>query len=796
MQIFSTDGISPHEREHAALVRALAPECTLFLKTSGEFPVHPCRVRLYGNGARRTLKGGKGSGDVNTRTCTSVEEGLERAGFTVTTKPWLDAFEALRTAEIERRKALVAKEGEKYGAALNWAVLNNSRLAFEYDLPLEGEGDLSLYVLARDASEGVDRSAEGDYFLTESEKRDILALAKGGKFMLILNTCGPVDLTPVIGAVKDVLLLGFLGAETGAVFADLLTGKRFPSGKLTATWAKNLTDYPSVTFGDIPDTDYTEGIFVGYRYFSAFQVEPLFPFGFGLGYTRFCVEPFAFRTEKSAVLLDVLVRNTGRFSGKETVQIYGVREGSAPMSLIGFKKSKALAAGEEQRLTVRADLYDMAEYAEDLGGMALRAGRYLIYVGTSSRDLCCACAIDVASPVLMERAERLFPAPDFKELRASQSNQDVPILGRCVFAPTPLRRRRFRKGSAARAARMDDAELISLCIGRTPDSELSSDSSNTGAAGFSVIGNASKCVAGGAGETAHGKTYSALQLADGPAGLRLSPVYRRDSGMAVAAVDPLVSTKTGGLWHYERAETEGMYYQFCTAIPAGTALAQSFSPAVCKKMGALVAREMDLFGVDIWLAPALNIQRHPLCGRNFEYFSEDPFLSGVLAAAVVNGVQSVEGKVATVKHFCCNNQEDGRLYTSSNVGDRALREVYLKPFEVCLRRSRPRALMTSYNLVNGTHTANSDILVKKVLRGEWGYEGLVMTDWETTGTFGSGKKYACSSPRLCLAATVDLIMPGERRDVEDILEALKTGELKRQQLIACAGRILRLAKKS
>ena len=204
---------------------------------------------------------------------------------------------------------------------------------------------------------------------------------------------------------------------------------------------------------------------------------------------------------------------------------------------------------------------------------------------------------------------------------------------------------------------------------------------------------------------------------------------------------------------------------------------------------------MESFGVNVWLAPALNIHRNPLCGRNFEYYSEDPLLSGRTAAAVTRGVQKHKNCAVTVKHFCCNNQETNRFGSNSVVSARALREIYLKGFEICVKESAPAVLMSSYNLLNGTHTANRRDLLTDVLRGEWGFDGFVMTDWGTTdGKFNLGA-YGPSSPALCIKAGNDLIMPGSDEDVGGILSGLEKGEISRKELEICAGRVLTAAKR-
>lgn len=296
-------------------------------------------------------------------------------------------------------------------------------------------------------------------------------------------------------------------------------------------------------------------------------------------------------------------------------------------------------------------------------------------------------------------------------------------------------------------------------------------------------------------------------MADGPAGLRISTSYIElktgavglDMGSFEQYIDlmeepikQLIREKQAQA--LEEAKKGHVYYHYASAIPIGTALAQAWNPEVVRICGDIVGEEMELFDINVWLAPAMNIHRSPLCGRNFEYYSEDPLISGITAAAMTKGVQSHKKCAVTVKHFCCNNQETNRFGSNSIVSERALREIYLKGFEICIKEAAPKCVMTSYNLVNGVHTANRKDLLTDVLRREWGFEGCVMTDWGTTGMGFDTGKYGSSVPALCIKAGNDLIMPGGKADVDGIISEL--GEtLTREELEKCAGRVIALAKR-
>ena len=306
----------------------------------------------------------------------------------------------------------------------------------------------------------------------------------------------------------------------------------------------------------------------------------------------------------------------------------------------------------------------------------------------------------------------------------------------------------------------------------------------------SIIGSAAIHVPGAAAETTsllEDRGVPATVLADGPAGIRISQRYEEMPDHSIATLTPYEGLENRFFGKEFRHEEATDHYQFCTAIPVGMNLAQSFDPELVAEIGTVIGREMEEFGVTWWLAPGMNIKRNPLCGRNFEYYSEDPLVSGKIAAALTKGVQSIPGAAVTIKHFACNNQEDNRRGVSSIVSERALREIYLKGFEIAVREAQPWAIMTSYNKVNGEHTANSHDLCTVAAREEWGFRGVIMTDWTTTNKDGG------SSAAKCIAAGNDLVMPGLESDISEIVDAVReNGDqfLAEEALNACCHRIL------
>ncbi|MBR5182701.1 MAG: glycoside hydrolase family 3 protein, partial [Clostridiales bacterium] len=323
----------------------------------------------------------------------------------------------------------------------------------------------------------------------------------------------------------------------------------------------------------------------------------------------------------------------------------------------------------------------------------------------------------------------------------------------------------------------------------------------------SVIGDASQSVAGAAGESSDKADLAGLKplvMADGPAGLRISPLYYEDKkgihsygpSMPVTILEfmPKIMQKLmGGTPKLKKGTV--LKEQYTTAIPIGTAIAQSFNEEFAQICGDIVGGEMEIFKIDLWLAPALNIHRHVLCGRNFEYFSEDPLISGNMASAITKGVQKHPGKGTTIKHYAVNNQETNRYTTNSNVSERALREIYLKGFEICVRDSQPLALMTSYNLLNGVHTNEHRGLCYEVLRKEYGFKGLIMTDWEVSAMPTGKNKYRMPDSDKVALAGGNLYMPGSGGDLKKILKALKDKSLDRAVLEESASRLYEMVRK-
>ena len=320
--------------------------------------------------------------------------------------------------------------------------------------------------------------------------------------------------------------------------------------------------------------------------------------------------------------------------------------------------------------------------------------------------------------------------------------------------------------------KMSEDQLVQMATG-----DPGKDQSNAlGSAGISVPGSAAETPLVAAKEPWN---VASIALADGPAGLRLKKEYQVDDGQIVPT--DFLAALEGGFFAEEQVKRGASYYQYCTAIPVGTLLAQTWNLEMVQELGEMIGHEMELFGVTLWLAPGMNIHRNPLCGRNFEYYSEDPLLAGMMAASMTLGVQKVPGCGTTIKHYACNNQEDNRMGSDSVLSERTLREIYLKGFEIAVKDAQPMSIMTSYNLINGVHAANCYDTCTKAARDEWGFAGAIMTDWTTTNVQIQGECTAAG----CMRAGNDMVMPGTEEDHENIRKELKEGTLDIRELKRC-----------
>ena len=843
-------GITKEETLNMERSRAIAASGMVLLKNEGALPFEGVRtVAAFGAGVRRTIKGGTGSGDVNSRVVINVEQGLKEAGFEITSGSWLDRHDrACEEALAQYKRKL--KEAVGAGGFGGIMFLFNNPY-FDPDPPeilpedLKEKADACLYVITRNSGEGKDRTTrKGDYELSDAERQNIEALsAVYGDIAVVLNVGGVIDTSYLRSCknVKAILNMSQAGNISGRALADVLTGRVGPSGRLAMTWAEKYSDYPcSDTFsymnGDLDDEYYREGIYVGYRWFDTFGIEPAYPFGYGLGYTTFRIGNASASLDGTDVVVSAEVENTGGRPGREVVQVYcSAPEGSFPakpcQQLAAFAKTGEIAPGKSESVTVRFPVSSLASYCEKCASWVLSPGRYYVRVGEHSRSTHICAALELDERTVVSKLKNLvqpdapidlispdgakpwtYPGEEDEKAAAPVlplRSKDIPC-DEAAYSPEPEPLTTDRQGTVTLddvlsgkacvkdlAAQLTVEEMADLCVGAR-------------AAAFganSTIGAASSAVPGAAGDTTSAliekRGVPNIVLADGPAGLRLSAHFVADKdGTPIPA---LSDRGFGGFDVMAPAEKpvrpEGAldYYQYCTAIPIATLLAQTWDMDAVEEAGDIVGGEMEKFGVTLWLAPGMNIQRNPLCGRNFEYYSEDPLIAGLCAAADTRGVQKHPGCGTTIKHYCLNNNEDDRNFINCHATERALREIYLKGFEIAVRQSRPLSLMTSYNLVNGEHAANKYDTVTAILRDEWGFDGFVMTDWGTTGhgrPDDDSHKYPTSDAAGCIKAGNDLIEPGTPRDVETIVKSVGAAEgtvrcpITKAELQRCALNIL------
>lgn len=810
-----TPEVSAREVAHRPIARRAAGEGFVLLKNDNEvLPLTKgCSIGLYGVGAAKTVKGGTGSGDVNERHSVTIWEGLKEAGFKITSEDYCEASVKIYDQARKDWADLLKKEGAKDPMGVMGAYMKNAFMIPAGDLIDEDKAktdgaDTAIYVLSRVAGEGADRfTKKGDYYVYDEEKETLNQLSKCYKnIVLVINTGGIVDLGFVdeIPNITSIIQFMQAGQEGGHALADVLTGEVVPSGKMTDTWAMDYNDYPMAsTFshqnGDIWHEEYYDGIYVGYRYFDTFEVPVRYTFGYGLSYTQFDIKTGNVTvsgkgTKNPTVTVEATVTNTGsKYSGKEVVQVYvACPQGKLTKEyrrLAGFGKTKLLAPGETQSMTITFPVYGLASYCEECASYILEAGNYNIYVGNSLGSSVPAASILLDEDAVMVKCSNICEIK--QELKEIEPDKDK-LLAR--MAAETAKFVTLPKAELKKADIVTDIVEYKGITSELPGKageiveSLSVDELVALATGDpamgqgSVVGDAGQTVPGAAAETtskAVEKGVASIVLCDGPAGVRITQEYDVVNGKAVKL--PLEATFEHGIFiekEIVKDPNATTYYQFCTAIPVGTLLAQTWDPELIKEVGAMIGDEMNEYETALWLAPGMNIHRNPLCGRNFEYYSEDPLVSGIIAAAMTTGVQSKPGVGTTIKHFATNNQEDNRMGSDSIIHERALREIYLKGFEIAIKDSQPMSIMTSYNMLNGVHTANCYDICTKAAREEWGFAGAIMTDWGTTNWSPAGVSTASG----CVKAGNDMTMPGMPSDHENIRAALADGTLSMTEL--------------
>ena len=732
-------GSAARDPEMSALCRQAAAEGIVLLKNEGVLPLKKEEeTAFFGRVQNDWFYVGYGSGgDVNPPYRVSPMDAFREKGVRF--------HEALAQtyAAWSRTHVPPAAAWAQWPASLEEMPLSRKQIESAAQT-----SETAVIFLGRAMGESMDNQAKPGYFYLTDAEKDLLDQVSTvfSKTAVVIDAGSILDMSwaddPKIGAI----LYAFQGGmESGNALADVLYGDVNPSGRLTDTVARCYEDYPaSGNFGAADYNVYQEDIYVGYRYFETFARDRvLYPFGFGLSYTSFALKT-CYALEDGECVLRTAVTNTGSLPGKEVVQVYAAppqgKLGKPLRNLAAFGKTKLLSPGETETLEFRLNPADFASF-DDSGvtghksAYVLEPGEYVLYVGGDVRRARQAGVWRLdALRVTKQLTAQAAPTADFSRMKPQETASGlVP-----VYEPVPRRETSrkadilahlpeetpftgdrgigfadVRNGSSSLddfVAQLDIRELDAITRGEgLMDSPLG------------PAGNAG--VLGGTTASLREKGIPPITTTDGPSGIRLAC--------------------------------------YASLLPCGTALASAWNPALVEKLGVRFGREMAERGSDILLGPGLNIHRDPLCGRNFEYFSEDPYVSGVMAAAMVRGIQSNPGRSACPKHFACNNQEWMRNQTDSRVSERALREIYLRGFELCVARAKPLTLMTSYNKVNGVWAHYHYDLVTNILRGEWGYDGLVITDWWMQPAVDPDFPDV-SNNAYRVRAQVDVLMPGGR----------------------------------
>ena len=749
-------------QKHIDLSREAACEGTVLLKNNRKvLPLKKgTKVAIFGKAQIDYVKGGGGSGDVYCEYVHNIYDGLKL-------KKDIEVFDSLSLYY----KDYVEKEyksGQQIGFISDSVEMPIGMIP-ETEIPetllksAKEFTDTAIITISRFSSENSDRKVDEEipYYELSAEEKNMVntVCANFEKVIVLLNTGAMIDTSWFAGndKIDSAVMIWQGGMEGGLAAADILMGDATPSGKLVDTCAAGFDDYPSSQgFHESEEyAKYTEDIFVGYRYFETIpnmKERVVYPFGYGLSYTDFEIKNVIANTYGEKVIVSATVKNIGEYCGKEVVQVYyGAPTGKITKparELCAFSKTKLLSPGEEETLIMSFDISDMASY-DDMGAVeksayVMEKGEYKLFVGNSVRN-----TNEIEFKYVLEEnvicqkcTEYCKPTKLGKRLTATGEYIDVPDE---EYTPKTFENT-YNCDTKIPTDNDNKKQLIDVVNGDISLDDFIAQLSDKELFGL-LCGKKDIGVAntGGMGGLSQYGIPTPMTV-DGPAGVRIFP------------------------WTGIRT----------TAFPVATMLACTWNTDIVERVGVAGALETKENNLSMWLTPALNIHRSPLCGRNFEYYSEDPFVSGKMAAAMVRGIQS-QNIVATVKHFACNNKETNRKESNSILSERALREIYIKGFEICVKESAPKLLMTAYNFINDIHASENAELITGILRGEWGYKGLVTTDWWNTA-------------RQCyeIKAGNDIRMPYMDADLEEsnIEKVLSVNT--RADLAVCVKRLLEM----
>lgn len=826
------------------IARKIAEESIVLLKNADHIlPLKEKKeITFFGRTQIGTLYSGNGSGGANIAGCGTILEECEKRGI----KPeslLKEFYEYKASAEqvTEEDEFDWTKVSEMVNSGIMYEIFGKYKAPLdEYDVPetlifqAAEKTDTAIFVIGRNSGgEECDRHLPEDYYLTRSEESLLKDICTHfANVVIVLNVNGLIDLSWMkkYASIKSLLFIGIPGEEGASALAGILTGEINPSGKLAVTIAEHYEDYPSADhfswdkehlenildyesyglsseengstgFTKSPVTVYWEDIYTGYRYFDTFGKQVLYPFGYGLSYTAFAISDALVKKQNGGILVTADVKNIGEMSGKEVIQIYLSKVYPAEgverpyQELKGFEKTSDLAPGEKEQVKIWIPWRELAVYDEERAAWVIESGDYLLKMGNSSRDTFVKGLICVEKTILAEQCTNCLNITECNNgkiefltqkendaemasvLNITEQNKDVS--GQNIIFVTPedvhdvQENRKCGKETISKAettvserekernlAELSIKELAALCVGYGPGTP------------FAAVGDRSDP------STIFDDEGKPMTTNSHPTGY---PGY----------VSPAIEEKGIKSVFYK----DGPAGIGGVAWPTEMLIACSFDKKLWQMFGDAVGKECEEQQVNVWLAPAVNLHRNPLCGRNFEYFSEDPYLTGVCACEITKGVQNSRPVIVCPKHFAANEQETFRRGNAeknvdavdSILTERALREQYLKPFEMLVKDAGIACIMTSFNKINGSFSGGSHDLCTHILREEWGFEGAVVTDWGDMDMVVDGAD--------AVAAGNDIVMPGGPPVIRQILKGYEEGRVTREELEQAVRHLLIMIKR-
>ena len=826
------------------IARKIAEESIVLLKNADHIlPLKEKKeITFFGRTQIGTLYSGNGSGGANIAGCGTILEECEKRGI----KPeslLKEFYEYKASAEqvTEEDEFDWTKVSEMVNSGIMYEIFGKYKAPLdEYDVPetlifqAAEKTDTAIFVIGRNSGgEECDRHLPEDYYLTRSEESLLKDICTHfANVVIVLNVNGLIDLSWMkkYASIKSLLFIGIPGEEGASALAGILTGEINPSGKLAVTIAEHYEDYPSADhfswdkehlenildyesyglsseengstgFTKSPVTVYWEDIYTGYRYFDTFGKQVLYPFGYGLSYTAFAISDALVKKQNGGILVTADVKNIGEMSGKEVIQIYLSKVYPAEgverpyQELKGFEKTSDLAPGEKEQVKIWIPWRELAVYDEERAAWVIESGDYLLKMGNSSRDTFVKGLICVEKTILAEQCTNCLNITECNNgkiefltqkendaemasvLNITEQNKDVS--GQNIIFVTPedvhdvQENRKCGKETISKAettvserekernlAELSIKELAALCVGYGPGTP------------FAAVGDRSDP------STIFDDEGKPMTTNSHPTGY---PGY----------VSPAIEEKGIKSVFYK----DGPAGIGGVAWPTEMLIACSFDKKLWQMFGDAVGKGCEEQQVNVWLAPAVNLHRNPLCGRNFEYFSEDPYLTGVCACEITKGVQNSRPVIVCPKHFAANEQETFRRGNAgknvdavdSILTERALREQYLKPFEMLVKDAGIACIMTSFNKINGSFSGGSHDLCTHILREEWGFEGAVVTDWGDMDMVVDGAD--------AVAAGNDIVMPGGPPVIRQILKGYEEGRVTREELEQAVRHLLIMIKR-